>query len=223
MIIVYIITILTVSLLFVFGIRILKGPTNTISIIDIGKDFSAIRIFGRAVVPALFAVSTSQLIWGLMRSLLMLPEIANLNLFIIVSTISTLVFLPISLGYFAPTWLLNDAGIVSHLKVNQMDRRRCPDTVGVGRWYSNLLGGYSLVVTLAATVYNSLGLNFSSIFRSLALPILGIAFVLPIVVLHEFLLPKTVPLIQRLVGRIGVKRSHSLEDLMLESMTELQQ
>ena len=226
MILVYLVSLFPVSILFVLGNKMVKGPTNTQSIIEIGVDFSAFHIFGRAIVPALFAVSTSQLIWGFIRYVLFQGTelgVSYLNLFVIVSTISTLFFLPISLAYFAPTWLLNDAGIVSHLKLSQMETRRCPDTVGVGRWYSNLLGGYSLVVTLAMTVYNTIGLPGLSIFRSIALPLLAIAFILPFVVLHEILVPKTVPFMQRIVARLGVTRSHSLEDLMLESMTELHQ
>ncbi len=121
-----------------------------------------------------------------------------------------LVIMPIAVALFAPTWILNDAGIVTHLKEGQLNVRQCPDTEGVGRWYSSMLGGYSLfsfpIAMASAHFVTPFIINgveptlerilFSSLW-TIGIPLLVMAFIIPVVFLNEGAQRRSVGFIQR--------------------------
>jgi hypothetical protein len=148
-----------------------------------------------------------------------------------------LIIMPIALALFMPTWILNDAGIVTHLKEGQLNVRQCPDTEGVGRWYSSMLGGYSILafpIAMASAhfiipfVINNVQptpdrLIISSLW-TIGIPLLVMAFIIPVVLLNEAAQRRSVGFIQRfarglaasevqkpVIARKGVKKE-SKED-----------
>ena len=100
-------------------------------IVSLGSDFGGTRMIRRAIAPGLFSLAIGQIAYQLLEGYLYspLPAVGGTvwwNLLPLMSIVSALVFLPVSLLIYMPTWLLNDAGIVSHLKRKQLDYRRCP-------------------------------------------------------------------------------------------------
>ncbi|RLI56082.1 MAG: hypothetical protein DRO87_08360 [Candidatus Thorarchaeota archaeon] len=136
---------------------------------------------------------------------LVAPEIQPL-VPIVISLMSSLVFMPIALLLFAPTWILNDAGVVTHLKSDTLDLRQCPDTQGVGRWIANMLGGYALLAfpitmfivqfyepIILPLLQDPLSMTPDMVFynatvgflRTFGLPFFVMAFILPVIMLSE--------------------------------------
>ena len=132
--------------------------------------------------------------------------------------VSAALALPVALAFFMPTWLLNDSGIVLNLKKGHLKVRRCPDTEGVGRWYSNFLGGFSVIALPLSSIVHFFIQPYlieggvlspvnaiTSIFWIIGLPILMMAFVVPIVLLNELMLGFTTPRIQSIARHLGAK------------------
>ena len=182
---------------------------------DIGQDFGGYRMIRRSVAPALFSVSSSGLVVGLIRGLIVAPYDALLPdesylVSLSVTLMGALIIMPIALAFFVPTWILNDAGIVTHLKEGQLNARQCPDTEGVGRWYSSMLGGYSLFsfpiamisahfitpVIVYGVTLTADKLLFGSLW-TLGIPLLIMAFIMPVVFLNEASQRRSVGFIQR--------------------------
>jgi hypothetical protein len=145
--------------------------------------------------------------------------------------LGALIALAIALVIFMPTWILNDSGIVSQVKEKHMSERRCPDTEGIGRWFSNLFGGFAILaypVTMfhryfyEAYIVIGRPLTPTSLFVSfvwtIGIPFLVMAFAIPVVLLNEAAIGWTRPLIEGLARRLGAKEVQK-ESLMLE-MTE---
>lgn len=212
--------------------KVLRFRKYDLSIIELGEEFGATLMIRRAVVPALFSLAIGQLVFQLIQGILFdappvsaLPEVALRFYLPLMSMVSTLIVLPISLIYFMPTWVLNDAGVVSHLKVEQLKQRRCPDTIGLGRWYSNFLGGFSLLavpitsivqnfVTPLQILFNNtpnptfemlLQVIIRGSFYSLGLPFLAVAFVIPVVLLNEIIGAGMKRTIRGLARKMGAK------------------
>lgn len=211
----YFIIAIPLAALFLLGSRMIKSTTYNFSIMDIGQDFGGYRMLRRSVAPALFSVSSAGLLVGLINGLfvdleLLLPP-EDLYLISLSATLmAALIIMPIALAFFIPTWILNDAGIVTHLKEGQMNARQCPDTEGVGRWYSSMLGGYSLfafpIAMISAHFINPFIINgveptlelliFSSLW-TIGIPLLMMAFIVPVVFLNEAAQRRSVGFIQR--------------------------
>jgi hypothetical protein len=182
---------------------------------DIGQDFGGYRMIRRSVAPALFSVSSSGLIVGLVEGFLvdLYPPLPPDDLYLIslsATLMGALIIMPIAIALFAPTWILNDAGIVTHLKEGQLNVRQCPDTEGVGRWYSSMLGGYSLFAFPIAMVsahfitpfiINAVDPTIDRLIVSslwtIGIPLLVMAFIIPVVFLNEAAQRRSVGFIQR--------------------------
>ena len=136
----------------------------------------------------------------------------------LIAIVGAAIALPVSLAFFMPTWLLNDSGIVLHLKAGQLKVRRCPDTEGVGRWFSNFLGGFSVIaLPLTSIVHFFMQPYFvdgraltplnaiTSLLWTISLPLLMMAFVVPIVILNEVMLGFTTPRVQNIARHLGAK------------------
>jgi hypothetical protein len=202
--------------LFLLGSRMIKSTTYNFSIMDIGDDFGGYRMIRRSVAPALFSISSAGFIVGLVEGLILgayppaLPEMQQLIISLMATLMGALIIMPIALALFMPTWILNDAGIVTHLKEGQLNVRQCPDTEGVGRWYSSMLGGYSILsfpIAMASAhfiiPYVIIGIEptinsliVSSVW-TLGVPLLMMAFIIPVVLLNEAAQSRAVGFIQR--------------------------
>ncbi|MDF1540182.1 MAG: hypothetical protein P1Q69_14910, partial [Candidatus Thorarchaeota archaeon] len=141
-ILVYLILGIPISILILAGTKIIRSTAYDLDIAQIGNRFSGARMIRRAATPAIFAVAISGVVMGFINEILFkalqnVPEAAKLLIQITYPIVGVLITLPVVLAIFVPTWMLNDAGIVMHLHPNQLDIRRCPDTIGVGRWWSN--------------------------------------------------------------------------------------
>ena len=211
----YFIIAIPLAALFLLGSRLIKSATYNFSIMDIGQDFGGYRMIRRSVAPALFSVSTSGLVVGLLEGLIVsaYPPLPPEDLYLIslsATLMGALIIMPIALALFVPTWILNDAGIVTHLKEGQLNVRQCPDTEGVGRWFSSMLGGYSLftfpiamfsahfvrpfIIDLVPITADRL---IVSTLWTVGIPILVMAFIVPVVLLNEAAQRRSVGFIQR--------------------------
>jgi hypothetical protein len=220
----YFIIALPLAALFLLGSRLIKSATYNFSIMDIGTDFGGYRMLRRSVAPALFSVSSSGLLVGLIEGLIVpslpdpLPPQTELWIGLSVTLMGALVIMPIALAFFMPTWVLNDAGIVTHLKEGQLDVRQCPDTEGVGRWYSSMLGGYSLFAFPIAMVSAHFIQPFIigdvplipefliiSFLWTAGIPLIVMAFIVPVVFLNEAAQGSSVGFIQRFARGLAAK------------------
>jgi hypothetical protein len=195
----------------------------------------------RSIIPALFALSSAEVFVNLLPNWVFgVPEISPadadyfLRLFSPLQTIlGALLGLVISLVVFAPTWLLNDSGIVDQVKPSLMTTRRCPDTEGIGRWFSNLFGGFAIMaypITMVHRIFYNLyvvhGVPLSinnlmiSFFWIIGIPLLIMTFVMPFIILNELGLKWMAPRLQNFARKLGAKEVQP-KSLMLE-MLEVQ-
>ena len=213
----YFIIAIPFAVLFLIGNSFIKAAAYETNIMKIGESFSGIRMIRRAAAPALFSVSTAGILRGFLEGLIVLEPGTPDYLFGLSSTLmASLVIMPIALALFMPTWILNDAGIVNHLRKGQMDVRQCPHTEGVGRWYSSMLGGYSILAFPIAMfrehffqpfVIDGLPPHLEPILISLVwtigIPLLIMAFIVPVIMMNEFAGGKAGRFIQGYLRRIG--------------------
>ncbi|MHA1907738.1 MAG: hypothetical protein ACW98Y_10630 [Candidatus Thorarchaeota archaeon] len=230
MIVEFIILGLPISAILLIISKMIKSTAHDIDIVQTGKKFSAVKMIKRTVVPALFSISLGGILQGYIAEFLIneptnLPTEAWGFYQPIFAIITGLIAVPVVLAIYAPTWILNDAGVVFHLKSKELESRRCPDTIGVGRWWSNLLGGFTLVtipvVTFVQHFYNpylfhgglvDIGWVIWGLLFSFGIPFLAIAFMLPVVVFNEIFLGLTRRMIR------GVARSLGARELKLETV-----
>ena len=183
---------------------ILRSASYEMNIMNIGTEFGGIRMVRRAVAPALFSLSSSGILIaiienGLFGSNPVIPPGMEISYNFALALMAALLFLPVSLAFFMPTWVLNDAGIVTHLKDDKLNIRQCPDTQGVGRWVGNVLGGFAIIAYPISAFTNYFWdryfvepyvemtvTNLSrSLFWTVGLPFLVMAFVLPVIAANE--------------------------------------
>ncbi len=218
----YFIIAFPLAALFLLVSRMMKSTTYNFSIMDIGDDFGGYRMIRRSVAPALFSISSAGFFIGLVEGLIIgayppaIPDGEKLVIALIATLMGALIIMPIALALFMPTWILNDAGIVTHLKEGQLNVRQCPDTEGVGRWYSSMLGGYSILsfpIAMASAhfiipyVINGIQPTINSLIISsvwtLGIPLLMMAFIIPVVLLNEASQRRAVGFIQRFARRLA--------------------
>jgi hypothetical protein len=219
--------------LYLFANKIIKAAAFDTDIMHIGSSFGGFRIIRRAAAPALFSVSTTGLVSGVLRNYLfeipssIPPQLRTLYP-ITITLMGALIVMPVALALFVPTWILDDAGIVTHLKKGQLEVRQCPDTEGVGKWYSNMLRGYSILVfpiTMfiehfynvfiignADLVTPGVPLWASPIFISFLLtagiPLLVMSFIVPVVMLNEASQNRAGRVIKNIAKRLGAEEVH---------------
>ncbi|MGY5876711.1 MAG: hypothetical protein RTU30_13265 [Candidatus Thorarchaeota archaeon] len=212
-----------------------KSAWYTHSVVHTGQRFDAFRMIRRAIAPALFSLSFAEVILSFAPQWLFnqpgTPEDVSLGFYFVgpLFTINgAMITLAVGLAVYMPTWLLNDSGIVSHLKTDQLQNRRCPDTLGVGRWYSNFISGFALLAYPVMISYqyfyrwlptlNTPDVVVTSFIWSISLPLLMMAFVIPIIILNELMLDRLSKPIQRLARKMGAGEIHieNLEDVMVD-------
>jgi hypothetical protein len=230
----YFIIAIPMAAFYLFAQRIIKVRAYDIDIMRIGPNFGGIRMLRRAALPALFSVSTAGLAGGILsRYLFDDSSSLNANLQFLypisLTLMGALLVMPIALALFVPTWILNDAGIVSHLKEQQLETRQCPDTEGVGKWYSNMLGGYSIisfpismfiqhffnpyVIAGRSPVLPGVPLWNSPIFISFlwtgGIPLLVMSFIVPVIMLNEVARNRVGRTIKGIAKRFGADEVHT--------------
>jgi len=188
---------------FLFINRIMRAASYEMNIMNIGREFSGRHMIRRAAAPALFSVAFSNNLF--IRNFIL--DYVNIQVPVegyaflaeaTISLMSALLFMPISLLIFMPTWVLNDSGIVTHLKEGKLTIRQCPDTQGVGRWVSNIFGGYALIqfpITMVTTHFYEpyiIGTNtltetamINVLLLTIGLPLFVMAFILPVIAFNE--------------------------------------
>ena len=203
---IYLLFSLPVAALYMIGNKFAKIGAYQQGIIRVGERFGIRKMVYRSVSPALFALTFGQTILTfvpdfIIREPTSAPPAVIPLLAPLFSILSALVVLTVGVFLFVPTWLLNDSGIVYFLKQDELTLRRCPDTMGVGRWVSNFLGGYSLlgypISAFFAHFYKPFFIQnvtitnielFFSAFWTVGLPLLTMAFVMPVIILNELAL-----------------------------------
>ncbi len=223
-----------IAVVLLIATKIIKSTRYELNIMNIGRDFGGTQIVRRAAAPALFAVASAELFRAPLRLYLfgpnfdpsvdLIPELVPLFP-VVVSLMSSLLAVPIALLLFMPTWVLNDAGVVTHLKSDRLNLRQCPDTQGVGRWIANMLGGYALLAFPLTMFLNHFyeplifpwleGTTFSSeqIFYQIStgtiwtigLPFFVMTFILPVIIFNEAMQKRSTVRILKLATRLGAK------------------
>ena len=195
-----------IASLFIFIHKTVKAAAYDTNIMKIGSEFGGVRIIKRAAAPALFSVSLAGLTRVWIEQFFNEPpplasELLEFMWPITITLMASLIIMPVALAFYIPTWILNDAGLVSHLEADERKVRQTPDMRGVGRWYSDMLGGYSLIsfpismfiahfyvpyLDPSGSLQDITATNiFISFLWTLGIPLLVMAFILPVVILNE--------------------------------------
>ena len=213
----YFIIAIPLAILYLIGNSFIKAAAYETNIMKIGEKFGGIRMIRRAAASALFSASTAGVLSGFFQDLFVVQPVIGGFLYRLNGTLmASLVIMPIALALFMPTWILNDSGIVNHLRQGQLEVRQCPHTEGVGRWYSSMLGGYSIlsfpiamfsIHFLQPFIDTSQFPQIDEIIISLAwiagIPLLIMAFIIPVILLNEAVRAKSGGFVKRFVSRMG--------------------
>jgi len=235
----FFVLVIPVALLMILFNKMSRSSTYEIGIFTTGEGFSPMKMIRRGIVPALFALSTGEIFVNLLPDRMFggIPAFESgeayifLRLFNPLQTLlGSLLALIIGLVLFAPTWILNDSGIVGQVKSSHMSTRRCPDTEGIGRWFSNIFGGFAIFAYPITMIHrffyvqyfvHDVPLTFlnlmNSIFWTVGIPFLVMSFVLPFIILNELGLSRVRPKLQNFARRLGAKEVQP-KSLMLEML-----
>jgi hypothetical protein len=201
---------------FLFANRAVKAASYEMNIMNIGPVFGGRHMVRRAAAPALFSVASSTMLRDVVRVYLGIADFPGDALMsqAALSLMSALIFMPIALLIFMPTWVLNDSGIVTHLKSSKLEVRQCPDTQGVGRWVSSIFGGYAMIafpITMFTTyIYNPYVIShvvptvpnlLGALTLVFGVPLFVMAFIVPVIVVNEHSQDK----IRRKMGRLAIR------------------
>ena len=226
----YILFAVPIAVVILLITKVVKSARYEMNIMDIGREFGGTQIIRRAAAPALFSVASAQMFSDIIRNFLFpidyTPALEIAPLFnASLSLMGALLFVPIALLLFMPTWVLNDAGVVTHLKTDNLQMRHCPDTQGVGRWIANMLGGYALlafpITMFVSQFYNPIilpimsGVEFGqteliyqttlALLWTIGLPFFVMAYILPFVMFNEAMQSRSTVRILKLARRLGAK------------------
>jgi hypothetical protein len=239
--VVYLLLTLPITYIMIVFNKISRANTYELGIYSTGEGFSSTKMIRRAIVPSLFALSSAEIFLNLLPDWIFniptIEEITAGNFYHLYDPLQTiigaLIALIVGIIIFVPTWTLNDSGIVTQVKSNHLATRRCPDTEGIGRWFSNLFGGFAILAYPITTFYRFFYARFilysapltlqgliTSIFWIIGIPLLVMSFVVPFIILNEFSLEWTIPKIQNFARKLGAKDVKP-KSLMLE-MLEVQ-
>ena len=237
-IVVYLLLTIPMALLMIIYNKVSRTATYEIGIFSTGEGFSTIGMFRRAIVPSLFALSSAEIFVNLLPDwIFRIPVIAAGTADVILrnynplqTIVGALLALIVGVFIFSPTWSLNDSGIVTQVKPHLMESRRCPDTEGIGRWFSNLFGGFAILTYPVTTFHRYFYVRFivynvepnllniaNSLFWIIGIPLMVASFILPFIILHEFGLSWTTPKIQAFARKLGAKDVKP-KSLMLEML-----
>ncbi|TFH04060.1 MAG: hypothetical protein E4H14_15520 [Candidatus Thorarchaeota archaeon] len=239
--VVFLILTIPIALSVIVFNKVSRAATYELVIFSTGEGFSTIKLIRRAIVPSLFALSFSEIFLNLIPDWIFYSpslEGTTADSFLPIydplqTIIGALIAMIVGVIIFAPTWILNDSGVVTQVKSSHMTTRRCPDTEGIGRWFSNLFGGFAILAYPITVFYRFFYVRYVlhsaelawpglmiSLFWIVGIPFLVMSFVMPFVILNEFGLSWTIPKIQGFARKLGAKDVKP-KSLMLE-MLEVQ-
>ncbi|MGY5852915.1 MAG: hypothetical protein RTU92_05050 [Candidatus Thorarchaeota archaeon] len=240
MVIEYLIIAVPIAAIILFVTRLYKSASYEINIMSIGHEFGASRMLRRAAAPALFSLAFAGMFKDPIQQFLfdnpdpaaLLPAEVQIFYPIVLSLMSAALFSLVAIALFTPTWVLNDSGIVTHLKPHLMTTRRCPDTQGVGRWISNILGGYGVIAypitaftnhfwnPLIAPILDGTSIHIQggllrfdllgfdlmiSLLWTLGLPFFIMALIMPVIFANEAYLNRAKKRVAKLALRFGAR------------------
>jgi hypothetical protein len=223
-----------IAVLILLMTKVVKSKRYELNIMNISAHFGGPQMVRRAALPALFSVAFASMFREPLQDWVFgaYTPVGPIEPFfeIVVSLMSALLMMPIALLLFMPTWVLNDAGVVTHLKSDNMDLRQCPDTQGVGRWISNMLGGYAIlafpITMFLVHFYNPLlvpllegTINLTipaeanlfvfeaivGFLWTLGLPFFVMAFIIPVIAFNEAMQSRSTMRILKITKRLGAK------------------
>ncbi|MHA2116515.1 MAG: hypothetical protein ACXABM_13540 [Candidatus Thorarchaeota archaeon] len=224
-----------IAVLVLLFTKAIKSARYELNIMNIASHFGGTQMVRRAAIPALFSVAFAGMFRAPLQDFVFganytAPVEIEAFFPVVVTLMSALLFMPIALLLFMPTWVLNDAGVVTHLKSDNLDIRQCPDTQGVGRWLSNMLGGYAILAfpitmflnhfytplivplfegTIDLAVPAEANLFIFKVIVgflwTLGLPFFVMAFITPVIVFNEGMQSRSTIRILRLAKRLGAK------------------
>lgn len=213
-----------IAALFLVANRTIKAASYEMNIMNIGKEFNGRYMLRRAFVPALFSVASSTMLIDLIAGSVVgiSTEGYVFSAQVPLALMGALLFTPIAMLIFMPTWVLNDTGIVTHLKETRLKYRMSPDTQGVGRWISSIFGGYALIAFPLAMfnqhIYKPYIESFfltgvwtevtidallGSVILIIGLPIFVMAFIVPVVAANEVSQTRVRSSMGRIATRLG--------------------
>jgi hypothetical protein len=239
----FLVVVVPLALLMLVFTKIARGRTYEIGIFSTGESFGTMKMLRRAIVPALFALSSGEIFVNLVPdAVFVAPAVDEVSARTVLpwfnplqTILGALIGLVVALILFAPTWMLNDSGLVSQVKQEHMTGRRCPDTEGIGRWFSNLYGGFA-VLAYPLTMFlryfyqpyfvHNRELSITNVLNSigwtLGIPFIVMSFVIPLIILNEYTITWTRPRLQRSARNLGA-RDVRQEALMLEMTEQVQE
>ncbi|MFX0107596.1 MAG: hypothetical protein ACFE7R_04870 [Candidatus Hodarchaeota archaeon] len=202
--------------------------SRTMSVDSVEPKLSVTRLITRAVVPGMFAFSIGETIIQYMNQLSLaffqapgVPAAGaeqTFGLFLARTLHLSLLFLPITLAVFIPSWILNDFGVISRLKDTRPGE--FTDPIKVGQWVSGLLSGFSMIAFPLTflnrfligpfedfgwqVIENRLPTILWTMFNVL---VIFVAFVLPVVIAYEAGKSTITKWFSRVAGRLGVEHS----------------
>lgn len=223
-----------VAVLILLLTKVVKSKRYELNIMNISSNFGGAQMVRRAAIPALFSVALANLIHDPLKAFVFgnyAPTGVIASFFpIVTSLMSALLIMPVALLLFMPTWVLNDAGVVTHLKSDNLELRQCPDTQGVGRWISNMLGGYAILafpitmfllhfydplivpllqgdinLAIPAEANAFLFTAVVGFLWTLGLPFFVMAFIIPVIAFNEGMQSRSTIRILKLAKRLGAK------------------
>ncbi|MHA1927680.1 MAG: hypothetical protein ACTSV2_03760 [Candidatus Thorarchaeota archaeon] len=217
-----------IAALFLVANRTIKAASYEMNIMNIGKEFDGKYMIRRAAVPALFSVASSAMLIDIISGYVIgiSTEGYLFSEQVPLALMGALLFTPIALLLFMPTWVLNDTGIVTHLKETKLRMRMSPDTQGVGRWISSIFGGYALIAFPIAMftshiyapyiapflltgawpetlITDPVGSLFGSLLLIVGLPIFVMAFIVPVVAVNEISQSRVRTQMGKIATRLG--------------------
>ena len=239
----FLVVVVPLALLMLVFTKIARGRTYEIGIFSTGESFGTMKMLRRAIVPALFALSSGEIFVNLVPdAVFVAPAVDEVSARTVLpwfnplqTILGALIGLVVALILFAPTWMLNDSGLVSQVKQEHMTGRRCPDTEGIGRWFSNLYGGFA-VLAYPLTMFlryfyqpyfvHNRELSITNVLNSIGwtigIPFIVMSFVIPLIILNEYTITWTRPRLQRSARKLGA-RDVRQEALMLEMTEQVQE
>ncbi|MFW9910709.1 MAG: hypothetical protein ACFFEF_19310 [Candidatus Thorarchaeota archaeon] len=196
------------------------------------------KLIRRAVVPAMFAFSIGEIAIRYFRQLSLgifqppnltepLPVRGIFDLFSIKTLHLCLLFLPLALVIFIPTWILNDFIVISYKTDAKSGGYSDPQKVG--QWVSGLLSGFSIfafpiayLTTFIIDPYFDRGPGaivntFEWIVYMMTITIIMlIAFVLPVILAYELGKPRIAKSFYNVANRLKVENSSLLRSMRVD-------
>ena len=220
---------LPISVILVYVHRLIKLDKYEYSAVPLGSGYGIYDILKRGVMPGLFcwAIGLQNAFVGRPSSLPPAlegnPELARLVIAALqvtelpLSFSLALLLVPVAALLWSPVWFLEDSGVVTSLKTAELEKRKTPDTEGLGRYYNSYLNGFvglTTILVVGRTFLSLILLNLSVIIDAstradlarqamitmgfnLLIPVYVVLAFAPFLLVHEYLLPA---LSSRLIG-----------------------